>query len=59
MIFWMFVSVFALAVACVFLGRNRALAVVNGEFSKLHSLPTYHGGWLMLANIKRIALKFD
>jgi phosphate transport system permease protein len=48
MIFWMFVSVAALAVALVFLGHNRALAVVNGEFSKLHSLPTYHGGWLAL-----------
>ncbi|ALK10983.1 phosphate ABC transporter permease subunit PstC [Blastochloris viridis] len=48
MIFWMFVSVFALALACIVLGRNRALGVVNGEFSKLHSLPTYHGGWLAL-----------
>ncbi|KAA5601887.1 phosphate ABC transporter permease subunit PstC [Blastochloris sulfoviridis] len=46
--FWLFVSVFVAAVVCVGLGRNRALAVVNGEFSRLHSLPSYHGGWLAM-----------
>ena len=49
MMFWLFVSVFVAAVVCVGLGRNRALAVVNGEFSRLHSLPSYHGGWLAMA----------
>jgi phosphate transport system permease protein len=48
MIFPMFVSVLALAVALVFIGRNRALRVVEGDFARLHSLPTYHGGWLAL-----------
>lgn len=35
-------------VAAYGLGRSRAIAVVNGNLSQLHSRPTYHGGYLAL-----------
>ena len=35
-----------LFVAAYLVGRARALAVVNGEISKLHSLPGQHGMFL-------------
>lgn len=44
----LFGLVLAIALACVFLGRNRAVAVSGADYAALHSLPGYHGWWLAI-----------
>ncbi|WP_439574424.1 phosphate ABC transporter permease subunit PstC [Phreatobacter sp.] len=44
----LFGLVLAIALACVLLGRNRAVTLSGANFAALHSLPGYHGWWLAL-----------
>ncbi|MBY0362910.1 MAG: phosphate ABC transporter permease subunit PstC [Phreatobacter sp.] len=44
----LFGLVLAVAVVCFFVGRSRAVAVSGANYSALHSLPSYHGWWLVL-----------
>lgn len=43
MLFLGFIAVLALGAAFYFISRTRAVAVVGGEVSRLHSRPNYHG----------------
>jgi phosphate transport system permease protein len=48
--FWTLLALLvALAVACFVAGRVRAIALSGGASSSLHSLPSYHGGFLAAA----------
>jgi phosphate transport system permease protein len=44
----LFLVLIVLSVAGYYMGRNRSLAVVGGRASSLHSLPSYHG-WYIIA----------
>ena len=48
MVLYIVLALVALAVAAVFVGRRRAIAVVDGDVAKLHSLPGQHGSYLAL-----------
>jgi phosphate transport system permease protein len=48
MILYLVLLLLFLFVGCYFAGRSRALATVNGEISRLHSLPGAHGMFLAL-----------
>ncbi|SFR49850.1 phosphate ABC transporter permease subunit PstC [Litoreibacter janthinus] len=45
-----FFAILALALAFFFLGRRRALAVVQGEVRQLHSRPNFHGALALLVS---------
>jgi phosphate transport system permease protein len=48
MIFYLVLLLLILFAGCFFAGRSRALAKVDGEISRLHSLPGTHGVFLAL-----------
>lgn len=48
MVSYLVFALLALLVVAYFAGRTRSLATVNGEISKLHSLPGQHGMYLAL-----------
>jgi phosphate transport system permease protein len=50
MVLYLLFALLALAVIAYFTGKSRALSTVNGEFSKLHSLPGQHGMFLALVS---------
>lgn len=49
MIGYLVFALAALFVVAYFVGRSRAIATVNGEVARLHSLPGQHGMYLALA----------
>ncbi|MCV3238711.1 phosphate ABC transporter permease subunit PstC [Mesorhizobium sp. ZC-5] len=51
MVTYLVFALIALFVAAYFVGRSRAVASVNGEVSKLHSLPGQHGMFLALVSV--------
>jgi phosphate transport system permease protein len=38
-------------IACFLLGRARSIASAGADYGSLHSLPGYHGWWLVLATV--------
>ncbi|MXN65981.1 phosphate ABC transporter permease subunit PstC [Stappia sp. GBMRC 2046] len=50
--FWTYLLILAaLAVTAYFIGRSRSGKVVDGDYSKLHSRPSFHGGFLAIVTV--------
>ena len=51
MVLYLFIALLALAVVAHFVGVRRAVSATGGEVAKLHSRPSYHGGYLAILTV--------